>query len=118
MSGANRPPPPDARLSSATAAGAGPAVPPTSSCPGLARPSTTSSADAPTDVGGRHKAGHDGVGSCAISGHDGGKGPIPYVLIAAALAAAPLVLPPFAMTLLTEALILGLLAMSLDLMVG
>ncbi|HQT75833.1 MAG: hypothetical protein B7Z80_27690 [Rhodospirillales bacterium 20-64-7] len=37
---------------------------------------------------------------------------------AAILAAAPLVLPPFAMTLLTEALILGLLAMSLDLMVG
>jgi branched-chain amino acid transport system permease protein len=34
------------------------------------------------------------------------------------LAAAPLGLPPFAMTLLTEALILGLLAMSLDLMVG
>lgn len=37
---------------------------------------------------------------------------------AAILAAAPLVLPPFAMTLLTEVLILGLLAMSLDLMVG
>ena len=32
--------------------------------------------------------------------------------------AAPLGLPPFAMTLLTEALILGLFAMSLDLMVG
>lgn len=36
----------------------------------------------------------------------------------AALAAAPFVLPPYATTLLTEALILGLLAMSLDLMVG
>src|SRR6478752_3753426 len=34
------------------------------------------------------------------------------------LALAPLGLPPFAMTLLTEALILGLFAMSLDLMVG
>lgn len=34
------------------------------------------------------------------------------------LAAAPLGLPPFAMTLLTEALILGLFAMSLDLMFG
>jgi branched-chain amino acid transport system permease protein len=35
-----------------------------------------------------------------------------------ALAAAPLGLPPFTMTLLIEALILGILAMSLDLMVG
>lgn len=34
------------------------------------------------------------------------------------LAMAPLGLPPFAMTLLTEAVILGLFAMSLDLMVG
>lgn len=41
-----------------------------------------------------------------------------YLLAAAILAAAPLALPPYAMTLLTEALILGLLAMSLDLMVG
>jgi branched-chain amino acid transport system permease protein len=41
-----------------------------------------------------------------------------FVLIAAVLAAAPFGLPLFAMTLLTEALILGLLAMSLDLMVG
>jgi branched-chain amino acid transport system permease protein len=42
------------------------------------------------------------------------------VLVAAAvvLAAAPLGLPLFVMTLLTEALILGLMAMSLDLMVG
>src|SRR6185437_5566058 len=42
------------------------------------------------------------------------------MLIAAAalLALAPLGLPPYAMTLLTEALILGLFAMSLDLMVG
>lgn len=40
------------------------------------------------------------------------------LLVAALLVVAPLVLPPFAMTLLTEALILGLLAMSLDLMVG
>ena len=37
---------------------------------------------------------------------------------ACALALAPVGLPPFAMTLLTEALILGLFAMSLDLMVG
>ncbi len=37
---------------------------------------------------------------------------------AAVLAAAPLVLPPYTMTLMTEALILGMLAMSLDLMVG
>lgn len=42
----------------------------------------------------------------------------PFFLAAIVLAAAPLGLPPFAMTLLTEALILGLLAMSLDLMVG
>ena len=41
-----------------------------------------------------------------------------FLLVAALLAAAPLGLPLFAMTLLTEALILGLLAMSLDLMVG
>lgn len=41
-----------------------------------------------------------------------------FCLAAIVLAAAPLGLPPFAMTLLTEALILGLLAMSLDLMVG
>src|ERR1700678_438064 len=34
------------------------------------------------------------------------------------LALAPAGVPPYAMTLLTEALILGLLAMSLDLMVG
>ena len=40
------------------------------------------------------------------------------ILVACALALAPAVLPPFAMTLLTEALILGLFAMSLDLMVG
>ena len=43
-----------------------------------------------------------------------------FVLLAVAvvLAAAPLGLPLFMMTLLTEALILGLMAMSLDLMVG
>jgi branched-chain amino acid transport system permease protein len=41
-----------------------------------------------------------------------------FFLAAIVLAAAPFGLPPFAMTLLTEALILGLLAMSLDLMVG
>jgi branched-chain amino acid transport system permease protein len=41
-----------------------------------------------------------------------------FFLAAILLAAAPLGLPVFAMTLLTEALILGLLAMSLDLMVG
>jgi branched-chain amino acid transport system permease protein len=41
-----------------------------------------------------------------------------FLLAAVVLAAAPLGLPLFAMTLLTEALILGLLAMSLDLMVG
>jgi len=38
--------------------------------------------------------------------------------VVALLALAPLALPPFAMTLLTEALILGLFAMSLDLMFG
>ena len=38
--------------------------------------------------------------------------------VAIVLAVAPFGLPLFAMTLLTEALILGLLAMSLDLMVG
>lgn len=41
-----------------------------------------------------------------------------FFLAAIVLAAVPLGLPLFAMTLLTEALILGLLAMSLDLMVG
>ena len=41
-----------------------------------------------------------------------------FFVAAIVLAAAPLGLPLFAMTLLTEALILGLLAMSLDLMVG
>jgi branched-chain amino acid transport system permease protein len=41
-----------------------------------------------------------------------------FVCIAIVLAAAPFGLPVFAMTLLTEVLILGLLAMSLDLMVG
>jgi branched-chain amino acid transport system permease protein len=40
---------------------------------------------------------------------------IPVVVL---LALAPLALPPFAMTLLTEAVILGLFAMSLDLMFG
>ena len=43
---------------------------------------------------------------------------LPLLAAAALLALAPLALPPFAMTLLTEALILGLFAMSLDLMVG
>src|SRR3984957_6567135 len=38
--------------------------------------------------------------------------------VAVVLALLPLGLPPYAMTLLTEALILGLFAMSLDLMVG
>ncbi len=38
--------------------------------------------------------------------------------VAALLALMPLGLPPYAMTLLTEALIMGLFAMSLDLMVG
>jgi branched-chain amino acid transport system permease protein len=42
-------------------------------------------------------------------------GPIAAAII---LSFAPAALPPFAMTLLTEALILGLFAMSLDLMVG
>ena len=41
-----------------------------------------------------------------------------FICIAIVLAAAPFGLPVFAMTLLTEVLILGLLAMSLDLMVG
>ena len=41
-----------------------------------------------------------------------------FIGVAIVLAMAPLGLPLFAMTLLTEALILGLLAMSLDLMVG
>ena len=40
------------------------------------------------------------------------------LLMVAVLASAPFVMPVFAITLLTEALILGLLAMSLDLMVG
>jgi branched-chain amino acid transport system permease protein len=40
------------------------------------------------------------------------------VAVAAVLALAPLVFPTYGMTLLTEALILGLFAMSLDLMVG
>src|SRR5439155_26669617 len=41
-----------------------------------------------------------------------------WTVVALVLVAAPLGLPPFAMTLLTEALILGLFAMSLDLMFG
>jgi branched-chain amino acid transport system permease protein len=40
------------------------------------------------------------------------------LVVAGLLVMAPLALPPFAMTLLTEAAILGLFAMSLDLMVG
>src|SRR5258708_20856825 len=40
------------------------------------------------------------------------------IAVAALLALLPFGLPPYAMTLLTEALILGLFAMSLDLMVG
>src|SRR5260370_23157723 len=40
------------------------------------------------------------------------------LLAAIILALAPAGLPPYAMTLLTEALILGLFAMSLDLMIG
>jgi branched-chain amino acid transport system permease protein len=40
------------------------------------------------------------------------------LVVAILLAALPIGLPPYAMTLLTEALILGLFAMSLDLMVG
>ena len=46
------------------------------------------------------------------------KVPLAFLCVALVLALAPLGLPLFAMTLLTEALILGLLAMSLDLMVG
>src|SRR2546429_8518323 len=41
-----------------------------------------------------------------------------WTVVALVLVAAPLGLPPFAMTLLTEAVILGLFAMSLDLMFG
>ena len=41
-----------------------------------------------------------------------------WIIVALALVLAPLGLPPFAMTLLTEAVILGLFAMSLDLMFG
>src|SRR5260370_27994806 len=41
-----------------------------------------------------------------------------WTVVAVALVLAPLGLPPFAMTLLTEAVILGLFAMSLDLMFG
>src|ERR1044071_1281965 len=41
-----------------------------------------------------------------------------FAVVLLALIAAPLGLPLFAMTLLTEALILSLFAMSLDLMVG
>ena len=41
-----------------------------------------------------------------------------WIVVALALVLAPLGLPPFAMTLLTEAVILGLFAMSLDLMFG
>jgi branched-chain amino acid transport system permease protein len=40
------------------------------------------------------------------------------VLVVAGIAALPLVLPPYSMTITIEALIIGLLAMSLDLMVG
>jgi branched-chain amino acid transport system permease protein len=46
------------------------------------------------------------------------RGWIVLLAVAVVLAAAPLGLPLFMMTLLTEALILGLMAMSLDLMVG
>jgi branched-chain amino acid transport system permease protein len=46
------------------------------------------------------------------------KGWVVLLAVAVVLAAAPLGLPLFMMTLLTEALILGLMAMSLDLMVG
>lgn len=42
----------------------------------------------------------------------------PALIAAIVLIVAPLAMPPFVMSLLTEALILGLLAMSLDLMVG
>ena len=45
-------------------------------------------------------------------------GRLGLIAVVVALAAAPFGLPIFAMTLLTEALILGLFAMSLDLMVG
>ena len=41
-----------------------------------------------------------------------------WIVVALVLVLAPLGLPPFAMTLLTEAVILGLFAMSLDLMFG
>ena len=41
-----------------------------------------------------------------------------WTVVALGLVLAPLGLPPFAMTLLTEAVILGLFAMSLDLMFG
>src|SRR5665213_4304889 len=44
--------------------------------------------------------------------------PLGIILAAAVLALAPFGLPLYAMTLLTEALILGLFAMSLDLMIG
>ena len=44
--------------------------------------------------------------------------PIAAIVVLLALVLAPLGLPPFAMTLLTEAVILGLFAMSLDLMFG
>ena len=40
------------------------------------------------------------------------------IAVAALMALVPFGLPPYAMTLLTEALIMGLFAMSLDLMVG
>ena len=43
---------------------------------------------------------------------------MPYAIPAAILVLIPFGLPPYAMTLLTEALILGLFAMSLDLMAG
>src|SRR5581483_3392760 len=46
------------------------------------------------------------------------RGTAGLILTILVLALAPAALPPFAMTLLTEALILGLFAMSLDLMVG
>jgi branched-chain amino acid transport system permease protein len=46
------------------------------------------------------------------------RGNLLLALVLVPLALAPFGLPPFAMTLLTEALILGLFAMSLDLMVG
>ena len=44
---------------------------------------------------------------------------VPWIVVAGwCWSLAPLGLPPFAMTLLTEAVILGLFAMSLDLMFG